>query len=115
MEECRCVIEEAIGRTESLVALGAAVAEEELNSMACLPAVPDLKDVPYFCLEDDETVKDQILEMSSTLCAVCYMAPVQVYYEGLFDLNINSYKTFTDHINNRKTRCYISRMAKNRI
>lgn len=48
------------------------------RSIGCLPAVPDLTDVPLVTLQVDANIEDEILKMCSSLGTVFHTPPVQV-------------------------------------
>lgn len=89
LKDCQTVIVGALERTHEFIDLAERLCksaneknidEFQANAslLGSLPAVPDLKEVPYISFQFDIAVKNNILKLCSDFGSVSQIAPVQV-------------------------------------
>lgn len=89
LKDCQTVILGALERTHEFIDLAERLCkngnvksldEFQANAslLGSLPAVPDLKEVPYVSFQFDVVAKNEILKLCSDFGSVSQIAPVQV-------------------------------------
>lgn len=89
LKDCQSVILGALERTHELIDLAERLCQNgnvknmdefqaSVSLLGNLPAVPDLKEVPYISFQFDVAAKNEILKLCSDFGSVSQIAPVQV-------------------------------------